>query len=183
MTSTTRRQSTHAEATTGPAPTRPGPGHPPLRPRRAPRPPLELDPPHRLAAAERLAAAVGRWYLDAQAGRVEVRQLRCLLTPTAEHRVRAGVLRARARHRMGAARPGTLLDVRRVVVREAGDHYEALALIDDGTRTLAVAAVLHPTTTGWMISDLARPDDGVPALPPPLLKEDGAPYDPLPPRD
>lgn len=119
---------------------------------------------------------MGRWYLDAQAGRVEVRQLRPLLTPTAEQRVRAAVLRARARHRMGAERPGTLLEVRRVVVREAGDHYEALALVHDQVRTVAVAAVLHPTSTGWMISDLARPDDGVPALPVPLLREDGSVY-------
>lgn len=131
----------------------------------------------RLAAAERLAAALGRWYLDAQAGRVGVRQLRPLLTPTAEHRVVASVLRARARQRMGAARPRTTLEVRRVVVREASDHYEALALIDDGVRTVAVTAVLHATEAGWRISDLARPDDGIPALPVPLLREDGAPYD------
>lgn len=81
---------------------------------------------------------------------------------------------------MGARRPSTVLDVRRVVVHEAGDRYEALALVDDGVRTVAVVAVLHPTRRGWLISDLARPDDGVPALPPPLLKEDPAPYDPTP---
>lgn len=177
MTTTTRRQASRHQATVRPAPTRPGPGHPPHRPLHAPASPRDLPPEGRLAAAERLAAAVGRWYLDAQAGRVEVRQLRALLTPTAEHRVRASVLRAMARYRLGAERPGTLLEVRRVVVREAGDHYEALALVSDQVRTVAVAAVLHPTRDGWMISDLARPDDGVPALPPPLLREDGGLYD------
>ena len=176
MTTTARRTATRRGASTRPAPARPGPGHPPLRPRRGAEQPLALPVGHRQAAAERLTAAVGRWYLDAQAGRVEVRQLRPLLTPTAEHRVRAAVLRARARHRMGAMPPGTLLRVRRVVVRDAGDHYEALALVEDGVRTVGVAAVLHPTRRGWKISDLARPDDGVPALPPPLLREDTANY-------
>jgi len=129
-----------------------------------------LPPDRRLAAAERLAAALGRWYLDAQAGRVEVRQLRRLLTPTAEQRVLSSVLRARERHRLGDTRPATGLRVRRVIVREAGDHYEALALIDDGRRTLPVAAVLHPTSHGWVVSDLARPDDGLPAMPVPLVR-------------
>ena len=181
MTTTVHARTTGSRRRGGtpwPGPARPGPGHPPrtpVRPRPASRP-LALAPGPRLAAAERLTAAVGRWYLDAQAGRVEVRQLRPLLTPTAEQRVRAAVLRTRARHRMGVDRPGTLLDVRRVVVREAGDHYEALALVDDGVRTVAVTAVLHPTESGWMISDLARPDDGLPALPPPLLREDGPVY-------
>lgn len=158
---------------TRPGPARPGPGHPPAGPpRRSRRSTSPLDQPDeaRLATAERLAELLGRWYLDAQAGRVEVRQLRKLLTPTAEHRVLASVLRARARHRMGAARPRTVLDVRRVVVRRAGDHYEALALVDDGRRTVAVAAVLHPTEAGWRVSELARPDDGVPALPVPLVR-------------
>ena len=163
----------------GPRPTRPGPGHPPTRrPQRA-RPttaPVDLPPTQQRAAAERLADALGRWYLDALAGRVEVRQLRRLLTPTAEHRVLAAVLRARAAHRLGGPRPGTVLDVRRVVVQPAGDRFEAVALVDDGVRTTAVAAVLHPTTDGWRVSDLARPDDGVPALPAPLLREDGADY-------
>lgn len=166
-----------------PLPDRPGPGHPTRRSRRRPPAPGDLAPGLRLAAAERLAAALGRWYLDAQAGRVEVKQLRQLLTPTAEQRVMASVLRARARQRLGADRPRTMLEVRRVVVREAGDHYEALALVDDGVRTVAVAAVLHATDSGWRISDLARPDDGVPALPPPLLREDDAPYEALLPRD
>ncbi len=71
-----------------------------------------------------------------------------------------------------------MLEVRRVVVREAVDHYEALALVDDGTRTVAVAAVLHATDAGWRVSDLARPDDGVPALPVPLLREEPASYAP-----
>jgi len=99
-----------------------------------------------------------------------VRQLRRLLTPTAEQRVLGSVLRARARHRLGDTRPATGLRVRRVIVREAGDHYEALALVDDGSRTLPVAAVLHPTRRGWVVSDLARPDDGLPAMPVPLVR-------------
>lgn len=164
-------------AAAGPTPTRPRPSHPPTR-RLARARPSELPPARRLAAAKRLAAALGRWYLDAQAGRVEVRQLRQLLTPTAEQRVLAAVLRARARQRLGERRPRTGIAVRRVVVRDAGDHYEALALVDDGVRTVAVVAVLHPTDDGWRISELARPDDGLPALPPPLLREDGAPYTP-----
>lgn len=162
----------------GPRPSRPGPGHPPTRrtTRSRPEVPSALTPTEQRQAAERLAGALGRWYLDALAGRVEVRQLRRLLTPTAEHRVVASVLRARAAHRLGASRPGTFLDVRRVVVQPAGDHYEAVALVDDGVRTLAVAAVLHPTDDGWRVSDLARPDDGVPALPAPVLREDPPAY-------
>lgn len=160
---------------TAPGPSRPGPAHPPSRPRRPP-PPTALPPHQQHAAAERLAAALGRWYVDAQAGRVEVRQLRRLLTPTAEHRVMAAVLRARARHRRGVRRPGTRLGVRRVVVRPRVGHYEALALVDDGFRTVPVAAVLHPTRRGWRVSELARPDDGLPALVTPVLREPPAHY-------
>lgn len=175
---TTIPPTTHARvpAAVRPVPSRPEPGRPGGRPPQRPRAPRDLGPGHRLAAAERLTAALGRWYLDAQAGRVEVRQLRPLLTPTAEQRVMASVLRARARQQLGARRPRTTLEVRRVIVREAGEHYEALALVDDGVRTVAVAAVLHATDDGWRVSDLARPDDGLPALPPPLLREDPAPY-------
>lgn len=177
MTTTSSSAPPTGGAAARPLPSRPDPARPTVRPPDRPRGPRDLGPVRRLAAAERLAAALGRWYLDAQAGRVEVRQLRPLLTPTAEQRVLASVLRARARQRMGAARPRTTLEVRRVVVREVGDHYEALALIDDGVRTVAVAAVLHATDTGWRVSDVARPDDGVPALPVPLLREDDAHYE------
>lgn len=167
-----------AAAAPRPLPDRPSPGRPTGRPPRRSPAPGDLAPGLQLAAAERLAAALGRWYLDAQAGRVEVKQLRHLLTPTAEHRVMASVLRARARQRLGADRPRTMLEVRRVVVRAAGDHFEALALVDDGVRTVAVAAVLHATDSGWRVSDLARPDDGVPALPVPLLREEPSSYAP-----
>ena len=165
-----------ARPLTAPGPARPGPSRPPSRgPGRRGRP-VDLPPRQRHAAAERLAAALGRWYVDAQAGRVEVRQLRRLLTPTAEQRVMASVLRARARHRLGGRRPGTRLTVRRVVVAARSDHYEALALVDDGVRTVPVVAVLHPTTTGWRVSELARPDDGLPAVPTPVIREPRAPY-------
>lgn len=159
-----------------PQPTRPADDRPPGRPPAARVRPSELPQRQQRAAAERLAAFLGRWYVDAQAGRVEVRQLRRLLTPTAEQRVLASVLRARARHRLGARRPGTVLAVRRVVVATCGDRFEVLALVDDGVRTVPVVAVLHPTRRGWLVSELARPDDGLPALPPPLLREDRAGY-------
>lgn len=158
-----------------PTPSRPGPARPGRRARRPDA--ATLPPAAQLAAAERLTAWLGRWYVDAQAGRVEVRRLRRLLTPTAEQRVMAAVLRARSRHRAGAARPATRLEVRRVVVRTAGDHFEALALVDDGVRTVAVVAVLHATSTGWRVSELLRPDDGLPALPTPVLREDAATYE------
>ncbi len=159
--------------TPAPGPRRPGPARPP----RGPRPrPSALDAEEQLAAAERLAGFLGRWYVDAQASRVEVRQLRRLLTPTAEHRVMAGVLRARARHRRGDWSPRTRLTVRRVLVTRLGDHYEALALVDDGVRTVPVVAVLHATDDGWRVSELARPDDGLPALPAPVLREEPAVY-------
>ena len=151
---------------TAPSPARPGPSGPPAGPRRRP---TQLSPRQQHVAAERLAAFLGRWYVDAQAGRVEVRRLRRLLTPTAEQRVLASVLRARARRRRGAWSPGTLLQVRRVVVSRRGTRFEALALVDDGVRTVAVVAVLHPTARGWLVSELARPDDGLPALRPPVL--------------
>lgn len=158
-----------------PRPTRPDPARPPARPRRGSRP--ALLPAHRQhQQAERLAAFLGRWYVDAQAGRVEVRRLRRLLTPTAEQRVMASVLRARARHRRGDWCPSTLLRVRRVVVMARGTHYEALALVDDGVRTVPVVAVLHATRRGWVVSELARPDDGLPALPPPVLRERSPDY-------
>ncbi len=160
--------------TTRPGPSRPGPARPPARPRR--RRPSRLTPDEQTAAAERLAGFLGRWYVDAQASRVEVRQLRRLLTPTAEHRVMASVLRARARHRRGGWSPGTRLTVRRVQVRRLGEHFEALALVDDGVRTVPVVAVLHPTDAGWRVSELARPDDGLPALATPVLREDRGPY-------
>lgn len=164
-----RHATTHA-----PAPARPGPTRPPRRPRH--RRPSALAIPEQLAAAERLAGFLGRWYVDAQAGRVEVRRLRRLLTPTAEHRVMASVLRARARHRRGGWSPGARLTVRRVLVTRLGEHFEALALVDDGTRTVPVVAVLHATDDGWRVSDLARPDDGLPALAPPLLREPTTTY-------
>lgn len=158
----------HPTARTGPV--RPGPTHPPGRPRRRQHgPPTRLDARQRVAAARRLTAALGRWYLDAQAGRTDVRQARALLTPRAEQRVTVSVLRAHARHREGGWRPGTRLDVRRVLVHAAGDHYEGLVLLDDGVRTVAVTAVLHATDKGWLVSDLARPDDGLPPIPVPVI--------------
>lgn len=160
--------------TTGPGPSRPAPTRPPARPLR--RRPSRLTPDEQAAAAERLAGFLGRWYVDAQASRVEVRRLRRLLTPTAEHRVMASVLRARARHRRGGWSPGTRLTVRRVQVTRLGAHFEALALIDDGVRTIPVVAVLHPTDNGWRVSELARPDDGLPALPVPVLREESPQY-------
>ena len=158
-----------------PQPARPTDDRPPGRPTARVRP-SQLSRRQQRAAAERLAGFLGRWYLDAQGGRVEVRQLRRLLTPTAEQRVLASVLRARARHRHGARRPGTVLTVRRVVVAACGDRFEALALVDDGVRTVPVVAVLHPTRRGWLVSELARPDDGLPALPPPVLREHRGDY-------
>lgn len=167
-----------AHTSVRPTSTRPGPGHPPGRaPGRRQRP-TDLSSRQQRAAAERLASALGRWYVDAQAGRVEVRQLRRLLTPKAEQRVLASVLRARARHRLGVRRPGTRLAVRRVVVSPRSDHYEALALVDDGTRTVPVVAVLHATRSGWRVSELARPDDGLPALPTPVVRERPGTYTP-----
>lgn len=167
-----------ARTTVRPTSTRPGPSRPPGRgPGHQPRP-SDLPSRQQRAAAERLAGALGRWYIDAQAGRVEVRQLRRLLTPTAEQRVMASVLRARARHRLGVRRPGTRLTVRRVLVSRRADHYEALALVDDGIRTVPVVAVLHPTRSGWRVSELARPDDGLPALPTPVVRERPGTYAP-----
>lgn len=159
-----------AQTTTPTGSVRPGPTRPPGRPRADRQaPPSRLDARQRVAAARRLTAAIGRWYLDAQAGRTDVRQARALLTPRAEQRVAVSVLRAHARHREGGWRPGTRIEVRRVLVHAAGDHYEGLVLLDDGVRTVAVTAVLHATDTGWVVSDLARPDDGLPAIPVPVI--------------
>ncbi|MFT4745118.1 MAG: hypothetical protein ACI9AD_000967 [Nitriliruptoraceae bacterium] len=132
--------------------------------------PLELDDVARRREAERLAGALAGWYAETLAGRRDVRQLRELLTPTVEHRVLGAVLRERARLRLGARRTPASVTVRRVIMQAVSDRYEAVVVIDDGVRCTAVTAVLHPGAAGWIVSELARPEDHVPALAPPVLR-------------
>ncbi len=132
--------------------------------------PAALSEPERALEAERLAGALARWYAETLAGRRDVRQLRALLTPRVEHRVLGAVLRERARVRLGSPSTTASVTVRRTLVHAVGDRYEAVVMVDDGTRVHAVAAVLHAGAKGWTVSELARPEDGVPALTPPVIR-------------
>lgn len=119
--------------------------------------------------ARRLAAALARWYAETLAGRRDARPLRDLFTPAVMQRVRCAVLREAARRAAGAPGQAAVVTVRSVRVQRHGDRYEVVVTVDDGTRATAVAATLHRRGEGWLVSDLARPEDRLPALPTPWL--------------
>jgi hypothetical protein len=126
------------------------------------------------AEAERLAAALARWYVEALAGRRDVRPLRDLLTPAVTQRVRCAVLREAARRHAGSPTQRAVVTVRTVRVQRLGERHEATVVVDDGQRATAVAATLHRRGEAWLVSDLARPEDGLPALPSPWLPDPDA---------
>lgn len=117
-----------------------------------------------VAEASRLAGSLARWYSETLAGRRDVRPLQDLLTPAVTQRVRCAVLREAARRHAGSATQSAVVSVRSVTVQQHGARFEAVVVVDDGTRATAVACSLVARDTGWLVTEIARPDDRLPAL-------------------
>lgn len=130
--------------------------------------------PAAVTGPDRLARALARWYVEALAGRRDARALRDLLTPAVAQRVRCAMLREAARRQAGRGTQSAVVEVRACHVRATGARHEATVVVDDGTRATAVVATMHRRGHGWVVSELARPEDGLPPLRPPWL----APQDP-----
>lgn len=116
------------------------------------------------AEAERLVPALARWYLEYLAGHRGLEQLGDLVTPA---------VAARLRHRRGDARGSpTVPDpavaattVVRSTLRWPSDtRCEATVLVLRDGRTTAVAITLQRHPDRWRVTELASPEDGVPAL-------------------
>jgi len=115
--------------------------------------------------ADRLVPALARWYLEYLAGQRPLTQVDGLLTPAVSERLRA------RRVALCAARGGipdpTVAGAHVVSTQlrwTSGSRCEALALVQRGRRTTALAITLQRLPDRWRVTDLAGPEDGVPAL-------------------
>jgi hypothetical protein len=142
---------------------------PTIRDRRrpvSPRPP-DRRPPRggRPAPGEpaRLAAAAARWYVEVEAGRRPFAQAAELLSPALRTRIVARLHRQRAAGR-ATNQPGlrVVRNVRLWQVRD--DAYEAVAVVDRGTRTTALAMRLERHHGRWRITELTGPEHGEPPV-------------------
>lgn len=115
--------------------------------------------------ADRLVPALVRWYLEYLAGRRTIEQIAPLLTPAVEAR-----LRARRTPRPGTTRATpdpsiAATEVTRTSLRwTSPTRCEATTLVTRDGRTTALAITLQRLPDRWRVTDLASPEDGVPAL-------------------
>jgi hypothetical protein len=113
----------------------------------------------------RLAGLLARTWFEVRSGRRPLHQLAPLVTPAVRRRL-AGTLRQQD------APPGGSVAIRRIVTTSpAVDVHEAVVLVDQGHRTTAVAIRLERRRGRWRAVDLTAPEDGLPALLPPPLRQ------------
>ena len=140
------------------APTGPAGRRPPGRPAPPPALPARRRPP------EQLAAAFARLFLEVEAGQRPCRHLACLMDPLLWRRL------VPVWARSGPA--GVLLTLFGLPPQDG--VYDAVALIRRGPRVGALCLRLAHGSSGWRVTEAARPEDGV--LPDPerdLTDEEG----------
>lgn len=120
--------------------------------------------PTRPEEVDRIVPALTRWYLEYLAGHRTLDQLGDLVTPA---------VAARLRQRLGDPRGGPAVPdpgiaataVLRWTTRwTSATRCEATVLVDRDGRTTALAITLQRHPDRWRVTDLASPEDGVPAL-------------------
>ena len=116
------------------------------------------------ADAERLLAALARWYLEFLAGRRPAGQIAGLLSPAVEARIEGRRRAVRAVDGSRPAAPGPAV-VRSIRTQWAGDRTcEATVLVERDGRTTALSVTLQRRETSWRVVELSSPEDGVEAL-------------------
>lgn len=109
--------------------------------------------------------ALARWYLEYLAGHRTLDQVGGLITPAVAERMRRRrqVPTARDRRTPDPAIAATV--VTGTALRWVSDtRCEAVVLVTREGRTTAIAMTLQRHPDRWRVTDLASPEDGVPAL-------------------
>lgn len=133
-----------------------------VRPRTVPSRPVQrrTDP----ADADRLLAALARWYLEFLAGRRPADQISGLLSPAVVARIESRRRAVRTVDGSRPAAPGPAV-VRSLKTQWTSDHTcEATVLVERDGRTTALAVTLQRRETSWRVVELSSPEDGVEAL-------------------
>lgn len=106
-----------------------------------------------------IAAAVATWFVELDAGRRPLSQLRPFLSPALHER-----LAARTRHPAGRSRRGPRAGVvRRVHVWHVSPGAcEASVIVDEPDRVRALAMRLERHRDRWRVVELSRPEEGGP---------------------
>jgi hypothetical protein len=125
------------------------------------RPPAGTDDAPDLSG---LVASLGRWYWEVLEGRRDPRQLRRLLSPVCEQRVRAAAQRQHHERRAGRATSASVTAARAVSVRWTGPFCEGVAVVRRAGRSTAVAVTVELHDGRLRVVDLARPEGEQPAL-------------------
>lgn len=128
----------------------------------------------------RLAVAVVRTLLEVEAGRRPLAQLERVLSPSALARVATTMRRRRdqalARGRAPRIAGPSPDSVRAVLVdRPAPEAVEAAVAVRTGSRTTAVCVRLERWQGAWRVTELTRPEDGLPPVRPGRPSRQAAP--------
>lgn len=128
-------------------------------------PERRIGRPTRPEEAEIIVPALARWYLEYLAGHRTLEQVAGLVTPAVAARLERRRLAARS-PRQRTPDPGIAAAVvRRVALRwMSSTRCEALVLVARDGRTTALAITLQRHPERWRVTELASPEDGVPAL-------------------
>lgn len=114
--------------------------------------------------AERLVPALARWYLEFLAGHRTLEQLGDLITPAVSARLRRRQLDARGEPVIPDPRVAATTVVRAELRWTSDTRCEATVLVVRDGRTTALAITLQRHPDRWRVTELASPEDGVPAL-------------------
>lgn len=120
-------------------------------------------PTHR-DEAERIVPALARWYLEFLAGHRTLDQLGDLITPAVADRLRRRQLDTRGQPVVPDPGVAATTIVRAALRWTSDTRCEATVLVLRDGRTTALAITLQRHPDRWRVTELASPEDGMPAL-------------------